>query len=527
MKKKPMTKVLFAWIGGTDCNAPKNSQKDADDIGPIAHTLECEKFKFDKVCLIDDRPKMSAEFREWLTKRLGSRCPKVLHYPVEMAKGPAHYAEIREKTVAAIQEYADVEAGENCERFYLISSGSPAMQAIWILVASTSHPGKMLESSLQRGVQNVDIPYRIAAEYSPKFQIDPGVEEKYQRLNPEQKSRLEKTFAEIVGESPAIRETIVAAQKLALSFSTTMPIMILGESGTGKELFATAIASASKHDGQFIPKNCAAIPETLFESEVFGYEKGAFTGAKTPHPGALKSAGHGTLFLDEFAELSVYLQAKFLRVFQNQEYQPVGGNEPKECECGIILATNRDLVGLICKGEFREDLYYRIMEGVITLPPLRERKGDIRLLADFFLERANNSIVTNPLVDPKEFSPDAINMLLNYHWPGNVRQLERTIGAAVRHGDGLTIEPAHLESYLLSGLHREDLLSRPLDGSFCLEDVIGEVERHYVERALRQADGNMAKAAELLGKAKHANSLNKYRERFPEIFQIADKKAAK
>ncbi|SEM81622.1 sigma 54-interacting transcriptional regulator [Lihuaxuella thermophila] len=234
------------------------------------------------------------------------------------------------------------------------------------------------------------------------------------------------TFDDIIHQSAAMRNCMETAKRIAGKNAT---IILQGESGTGKELFARAIHFASSRaNGPFVPINCAAIPETLLESELFGYEAGTFTGGlKDGKKGLIETAQGGTLFLDEIGEIPLHLQAKLLRVFEDRTIRRVGSHAVTRLDVRIIAATNRDLSAMMTKGEFREDLFYRLNVIPIHIPPLRERKSDIRLLAEFFLKKVCRLVHRNPL----PLSPQAIRLLESYHWPGNVRELQNVIERAV------------------------------------------------------------------------------------------------
>lgn len=263
-------------------------------------------------------------------------------------------------------------------------------------------------------------------------------------------------------------------------------VLLLGESGTGKELLARALHELSPRAGRrFVAINCAAIPETLLESELFGYEKGAFTGASKQTKGKIEYADGGTFFLDEVGDLPLPLQAKLLRFLQERVVERLGGREEIPVDVRVVCATHRDLTALIAEGRFREDLYYRISEITVSIPPLRERPGDAALLAQAFLERFAEQF-KKPV---KGFTPEAVAALEAHSWPGNVRELENCIKRAVIMSEGARIEVADL------GLASAGAVAEPLN----LRQVREEAERQAVARALARAGGNIARAAELLG----------------------------
>jgi transcriptional regulator with PAS, ATPase and Fis domain len=285
----------------------------------------------------------------------------------------------------------------------------------------------------------------------------------------------------VIGTSPQWRGVLKRANQVAATQTTTC---LQGESGTGKEVVARFIHGVSSHRrGPFVAINCAALPETLLESELFGFERGAFTGAQQSKPGQIELASDGVLFLDEVTEMALAAQAKFLRVLQEREFIRLGGTRPIKVSGRVIAATNQDLRRAVAQGRFREDLYYRINVFEIRIPPLRERGLDVLLLAQHFLEefaRTNGK----PAVQLTTGAQDA---LLAYHWPGNARELRNVLERAAIVCEGTVIDTEHLS---LAG--PEEV---PSDGSTNL----GTLERHAIERALRDVAGNKRRAAQRLG----------------------------
>ncbi len=297
----------------------------------------------------------------------------------------------------------------------------------------------------------------------------------------------------IIGRSAKIREVLALIDKVARTDST---VLITGESGTGKELVARAIHYKSRRkDKPLVTINCGAIPHELLESELFGYVKGAFTGAVRDKKGRLQAAEGGTVFLDEISEMSPALQVKLLRVLQEREFEPVGSIKPVKVDIRVIAATNKDLEELVSKGRFRADLFWRLNVVPIYLPPLRERKEDIELLLEHFLKIYNERYGGNI----EGFSPESMQLLLDYPWPGNIRELENLVQRlVVLKGEGV-VEPGDLpekfrnnhRSYKLPSL--EEL--RELD----LNAAVSTLERYLITEALRRANGVKSKAAKLLG----------------------------
>lgn len=293
----------------------------------------------------------------------------------------------------------------------------------------------------------------------------------------------------IIGDHPKIKEVFRIVNKIAPTAST---VLVYGESGTGKELVARAIHDRSPRSSKpFFAINCAAIPDALIESELFGHEKGSFTGASSRELGLFEAATAGTVFLDEIGEMNVSLQAKLLRAIQEKEVRRVGGKVNIPVDVRIIAATNRDLEGEIKKGQFREDLFYRLNVIRITLPPLRERGSDIVTLADFFLKKyaaATGMPVTG-------ISKPALKLLMNYPWPGNVRQLESIIERGVLMAEGNSITPEDLPTEVHSAGSGGGTIpfEFPADG-ICFE----ELEKELIIKAMERADWIITKAAPLL-----------------------------
>lgn len=302
----------------------------------------------------------------------------------------------------------------------------------------------------------------------------------------------QESFAELIGASESMRLVYETISRVADSAST---VLIRGESGTGKELVARAIVSmGNRAKKPFVSINCAALPENLIESELFGNEKGAFTDAKTARPGHIELAHTGTLFLDEIATLGLALQSKLLRVLEDRAVTRIGGHTAKKIDFRLITATNEDLEGMVRAGRFREDLYYRINVVPISLPPLRERLGDIPLLINHFLRFycSENGV---PL---KRVDPEVMHVLEDDAWPGNVRELENLVQRLVLMVDGPLIKVQHLpQRMLLNSATSQEALLIP-EGGVHFDDEIARIEVAYLEAALRRTGGSKMGAARLL-----------------------------
>ena len=299
-------------------------------------------------------------------------------------------------------------------------------------------------------------------------------------------------FGSIVGRSPEMEKLYRIISKAAHS---SHPVLVLGESGTGKELVARAIHySGPYHDKPFIPVDCGSLVPTLIESELFGYVKGAFTGAVRSKDGLLSLAEGGTVFLDEIGELPVDLQAKLLRALQEKEIRPVGGTRSIPINVRILAATNRDLEQCVAQGTFRRDLYFRLNVLTLRIPPLRDRKQDVPLLAGHFLERVARSSGVQ-----RNISDDALKQLLRYDWPGNIRELENCLERACALTSGPTIHLADLPTSIQNWItQREGVLPEPSDASPAIKTLV-ELERDAILQAVDHLHGDKLEAAKLLG----------------------------
>lgn len=313
----------------------------------------------------------------------------------------------------------------------------------------------------------------------------------------------------LVGRTPEMQEVYKAIGRVA---PQNVAVLIRGESGTGKELVARAIYHHSTRcKGPFLAVNCAALTETLLESELFGHEKGSFTGAISQRVGKFEQCSGGTLFMDEVGDMSPVMQSKVLRVLQDQQFERVGGTQTIQTDLRIITATNRDLEEMVAEGRFREDLYYRLNGFTITIPPLRERRQDVLLLLEWFLARFRKELGK----DVHGFSPDVLETLLNYSWPGNIRQLQSVLKQAIVQATGPVIIadflPAELRSQEATAAAAAEehgdtgdlaaLIRRRLEGGSrnLYAEALEEMERTLLASVLESTHGNQSKAAEILG----------------------------
>jgi DNA-binding NtrC family response regulator len=301
-------------------------------------------------------------------------------------------------------------------------------------------------------------------------------------------------FDNIVGRSDSMRDIFGTVERVAPTRAT---VLLCGESGVGKDLIARAIHHHSPRDGRpFVKINCTALPENLMESELFGYEKGAFTGANTTKPGKFEQADTGTVFLDEIGDVPASVQVKLLRILQEREFERLGSNKTRHIDVRVLAATNVDLRAALEQGTFREDLYYRLNVLPINIPPLRDRKEDIPFLADHFVKKLRKDLGASA----QSISEAAIQRLLEYRWPGNVRELENVIERSMVLATGPTLEAADIKLDLAPKPRTAAVTDGFLPDGMTLDDF----ERSIIREALHRADGNKSQAARLLGLTRNA-----------------------
>lgn len=492
--------ILLAWLGNTDLRA--SDAQNLDEQGPILHAAMA--MPFDAVLLLSDHSaRKSRDYVKWLESVTN------ISVTLHLAKltSPTCYEEIYRSAIQAVQSVRY--AHPDVELTFHLSPGTPAMAAIWLLLAKTRYPARLIESSKEQGVNEVSIPFELSAEFSPvPKEADDALGRLMLGLPPESPA-----FTAIIHRCATMKRTVAMAHRLALR---DVPVLIQGESGTGKELLARAIHRASARSSKpFIAVNCGAIPQELVDAELFGHEKGAFTGATAARAGYFESADEGTLFLDEIGELPLASQVRLLRVLQEREITRVGATKPKPINIRIIAATNRVLPIEIQAGRFREDLFHRLAVGVLLLPPLREREGDLGLLIDSLLAAINSEAASQPGYKHKTLSVSAKNLLIGHSWPGNVRELHNTLLRASiwASGDKITADDVSASLAVTMPPRSESVLGRSLESGISLPDLIAAVARHYLERAMAQTHGNKSEASRLLGLGSYqtlSNWLQKY-----------------
>lgn len=488
---------MLSWVGDADLKA---AEGDAKGDGPIANALSARRF--DHVVLLNNYPAKRAEpYVAWLRKRVTA--PITLRQ--ENLSSPTNYREIYAAAVRGC-EAAMAIAPAPVKLTIHLSPGTPAMQSIWVILGKTLFPATLTQSSIQRGVEEADIPFDIYADFLR------GHDQKL-RDGSAAEPPVSPAFVDIIHRGPAMSRLIQRAHKVAVR---NVPVLIEGESGTGKELLARAIHQSSPRAARpFVAVNCGAIPNELVESQLFGHERGAFTGAIGAHVGYFEQAHGGTLFLDEVGDLPLPAQVKLLRVVQEGAVVPLNAKGSRKVDVRIVAATHRTLSEEIAGGRFREDLFYRLAVAVLKIPALRERPEDHNLLLDHALTTVNGEARNDPGFQEKKLSAGARKVLLAHPWPGNVRELVNTLRRAAIWTDGATISTEDAREALLpaTSTSAQDILGRTMGGSFDLRELMDEVARHYLTRAMQEAHGNKSKATELVGFSNYqtlSNWLDKY-----------------
>jgi transcriptional regulator with PAS, ATPase and Fis domain len=498
-----MKSILYSWIGFTDLKASRGEKNLG--IGPIAQAVSERSFQ--EVILIYDVPDSDCEdYVKWLKTFTSAK----INTKKASLSSPTHFGDIYEAAAGVIKETLQRNE-DDAELTYHLSPGTPAMAAVWIIIAKTRYPATLIESSIKGGAKVASVPFDLSAEFIPDLLRKP--DEKLEKLTagllPEAPE-----FENIIHRSNTMKRVVAKARLIA---PRSVPVLIEGDSGTGKELLARAIHKSSpRREKSFVAVNCGAIPSELIESELFGHEKGAFTGAEKQRIGYFEAANSGTLFLDEIGELPLTAQVKLLRTLQEKEVTRLGASIPVPFDVRVIAATNRDLITEIAQGRFRPDLFYRIAVAVLKLPPLKDRAGDVGLLVDRILDQINEESVDEPGYKYRKISAAAKNLMIQHAWPGNVRELQNTLTRAAIWSPGTTIDPDDIQDAMLPMAQPGDdgLLGKPLNDGINLLNLMEKLAQHYLKRALAEVNGNKTKAAELLGFSNYqtfTNWLKKYR----------------
>lgn len=501
--KHNSTQLLVSWLGRTDINASQGLS--GTGLGPVAQSIEQDEYAH--VVLLNNYPaEESVCYEKWLRVAYPNTALDVRQVSLS---GPTNYKEIFETALSVLEDIT--KRHPKASLTFHLSPGTPAMAAVWIILARTRFRARLIESSKDHGVREVDFPFDLSAEFLPDMarQKDAYLEGLSAALPP-----LEPAFEDIIHRCQAMQRLLYKGRKVSIR---SVPVLIEGESGTGKELLARAIHKAGpRGDRPFVAVNCGAIPSELLESELFGHAKGAFTGADKARTGYFEAAHKGTLFLDEIGELPLPAQVKVLRAIQEKEIQRVGETISVKLDIRVMAATNRDLLTEVSLGRFRADLFYRLAVGVLKLPALRNRPGDLSLLMDRLLDNINQENQNDPGFMFKKLSPSARNILLQHSWPGNVRELMNTLHRAVIWSDGQVIDAQDIKEALLpvvNGGQQHDVLNVCLDSEIDLPGIMGMVARKYIQKALENTRGNKTKAAKLLG-LNNYQTLNNWMQKY-------------
>ena len=497
-----MAQILICWVGATDLKASSENEKVG--LGPIAQAAIGRTY--DEIVLISNYGKGPTEsYIKWLQEKTPAKI--TVHY--ESLSSPTNFGEIYQAASRLVSDKINEYDSAPPLTFHL-SPGTPAMAAVWIILSKTRFPAELIESSRDHGVRTASVPLDMSAEFIPDLLRGPDerLEKLAAGLPPDAPE-----FENIVHRSRIMSRVITKARHIA---PRSVPILIEGKTGTGKELLARAIHEASPRKGKpFLAVNCGAIPSELIESELFGHEKGAFTGADKQKKGYFEAANAGTLFLDEIGELPILAQTKILRALQEKEITKLGATQPMKFDVRIMAATNRNLIDEVAAGRFRSDLFYRIAVAVLKLPTLRERPGDISLLIDRLLEQINQESVDEPGYKHKKISASAKNLMIQHSWLGNVRELQNTLRRAAIWSVGPTIDTQDISDAMLpmASPANDNLLDRSIGDGVNLLQLIEKLSQHYLKRALDEAGGNKTKAAKLVGLPNYqtfSNWLKKY-----------------
>jgi len=488
--------TLYSWIGRTDiyCFREKNSSAP----GPLAQAVLSGRFT--KIRILSNWPVgEEGGYIPWVQSLLDKKGIKPEEMDITLRNveltGPTDFASIYENLSSLLKQAGDEEL-----RTFHLSPGTPAMASIWILLSSGEFPASLIETSRESGLKEVRIPFHIKADFITKA---------FERLDSSDRN---KHFDHIIHGCDKMKKLVHNALKIS-GFS--VPVLIFGESGTGKELLSRGIHKASGRRGEFVAVNCGAIPGELVESEFFGHKKGAFTGAFTDHEGFLKQADGGTLFLDEIGELPLDSQVKLLRALNNGKIRAIGDSREQTVEIRVIAATNKNLRKEISEGRFREDLFHRLAVGIINMPPLREREGDLNLLIHVFMEEINRQFSREAMENwtLRSLSDGAQDILLSHSWPGNVRELKNTLKRLIIWAEGPEIsEEEAAQSILGDSPGESETEPAYIPPHFDLAARIDDYKIKWLKLAKQQSGDNISEAARILGVENYQTLDNWYRK---------------
>jgi transcriptional regulator with PAS, ATPase and Fis domain len=509
--------VVVSWIGNADIRAMEDELARSPrsiisepvgsahgisaGLGPVKTLLA--NHAFDKVYLLSNFPQsVNDDFVSWLGQEA-----EVRHITLA---DPTDYGEIFTVVDREMESITKWHRRQKYDLSILLSPGTPAMAAVWVLLGKTKYPARFYQTFREKA-SIANIPFDLTLDFVPKLLRNS--DRALQHLASKSPHEIG-GFEQIAGDSQAIRLAVGKALKAAIR---DVPVLLTGESGTGKEMFARAIHEASpRRNKPFLAINCASIPKQLMESELFGHEKGAFTGADRKREGAFQQAHGGTLFLDEVGETDLDIQSKLLRVLQPpaksgpcvREFYPLGSSKLVRADVRIIAATNRDLMSMIQRGDFREDLFYRLAVIVVRLPALRDRRTDIPKIASDLMNQINHDFgLQEPGYEHKILSDSAKSFMSRHRWPGNVRELYNALLQAAVMSEAAEITDEDLSAAIAemptSGLSAVDPLDIQLGEGFILDEHLASVHRNYLKKAMEESAGVKTKAARLLGLANY------------------------
>lgn len=539
-----MKTILVSWLGDHDFSVkPSLNFDEKHSQGPVEKAVssfaqQLNRVEFDEIVLLYSwggftYKTQSVSEEQAQREKVADYCEGLrtitsaqVGYRLNKVKNVTDYTEIYNVVSKELAELSGRHCGEKIQLVFHISSGTPTMQAIWLLLSKTEYPSTILiKTSREVGLELVDFPFDIAVRNQPYYTETP----KFQNLKSE-------SLSKIKWQSEEMREALSLAGNIARH--DDMRVLIQGDTGVGKELFAELIHNNSKRaKGPFITVNCGAIPENLIEAELFGYKKGAFTGADRDKKGCFEQADGGTLFLDEIGELPLLQQVTILRLTDKheQKVKPVGGEEEIKVDVRIIAATHRNLMSKVAEGEFREDLFYRLCDANLKIPPLRERVGDIDRLVDHFITKIHQSSDDNE-GGAKFLSIEARQFLKAQQWPGNVRELETTISRAYKlYSQNSVISRNDVEKAMIASLAKvreDELMNQAFGDGFNVKLLELKVRAHYIVKAIKESgETNAAETARLLGfkegtfvkQLRENSELRSCLERYPEGKRLLSK----
>ena len=466
-------KIFLSFIGENDCYPFERK-------GAILSILT--KLKFDKVYLLYNKEsylKPASDIFRYCEEHFPNT---TVLYKEAPSVNPTDYNTVYPAMYKAVKEI--IKENQKAEYTISLTSGTPTMHACWIFLKQGGViKAKLIQISRDGNISEVNFNLDDFPEIRKIDEIKTEIS-RLARENVQLKTRLKIQHDQIIGDCP---EILKVKEQIQLFAETPIPIFISGETGTGKELVAEAIHFNSKRkENRFVPINCGAIPGNLFESELFGHKKGAFTGAIADKDGKFKLADSGTIFLDEVADLPLDMQVKLLRVLQEGTFIPVGGTREIKVNVRVISATNQDIKKAVKDGNFREDLFYRLVHTEIKLPPLRQRRNDKILIANYLLQQLNQKHRK-----PKSLAESAVQKLSAYDWPGNIRQLKNCLEAAYFYADD-KIEARHLNFIDI------DTSQSKIEIPDLGVDLENEILPQYYQAALEKTNGNAEQAARLL-----------------------------